>query len=376
MQTSSLTFCFVWHAHQPFFIPDDEIRWRVDASYIPLIDAFTSRKLPLALSITSGTLERIEHLRPDFIDELRNHINCGSITLLGSLAHHPILPRLTTEFAKLHIDQDLTKKKELGLKTASILWPTELAFNLRCAALSTEYGYRAAILDSSSRDLSDTTPTWIQTSNGLSPTLPSAPTARPDTVAELFDIGTNRASFKMMFRERSLTEALSQASQDIGGYENAFMAAARRLVPSRASESRTLLFAEDIERVFPTNYQEFLCILDCLLTETHAVHDITTVFDAPASEYSYLPGTTMEVTERMWFAAADDTWFANYLLELCERARETFDILNPESDLEKNIVKGLLESQDSGFHVWHFVSRSRRPFFDKLSQIEHMLGKL
>lgn len=93
----------VWQVHQPFFIPEKELIWRVNSSYLPLIDALKQRKVPFSLNITGGTLERLSKSCPTFISELKVCIKKGIFTFLGSAAYHPILPFLPTASLKAQL---------------------------------------------------------------------------------------------------------------------------------------------------------------------------------------------------------------------------------------------------------------------------------
>ena len=44
----------VWFFHQPYFVSDDEISWRVDATYSPLLDALRARSIGCSLGITAS----------------------------------------------------------------------------------------------------------------------------------------------------------------------------------------------------------------------------------------------------------------------------------------------------------------------------------
>lgn len=117
----------LWFCHQPFFVPDDEVVWRVNSSYRPIVDAFRDRSLPMSLGITGGLLERIANLVPEFLEELRQAVEEGQLTLVGTAAHHPVLPWLSTNSARAQIAEDQRIRAKLDLPSLPVFWPTELA---------------------------------------------------------------------------------------------------------------------------------------------------------------------------------------------------------------------------------------------------------
>ena len=150
----------IWFCHQPFFIPDDEIVWRINSSYEPIIDAFVERELPLTMGISGGLLERIFDLKPSFVDWLRDLIAQRKLSILGTAYYHPLLPSLVEPWALTHILEDSRVRSALELPTLNILWPTELAWSMQVGSLAADAGYGAVIIDSTCRDLVDTYPTW------------------------------------------------------------------------------------------------------------------------------------------------------------------------------------------------------------------------
>src|SRR5580704_18083682 len=157
----------MWFGHQPFFITDDEIRWRVYSSYLPLIDALVERAIPFSLGLSGGTLERMDKLVPGFLEQLRTSIGTGLISIAGTAAHHPVMPWLSTASARAHIEEDKRIRKEHGLPSAGVFWPTELAWSMRVGKLVHDAGYHAIVIDSRCCDTADLMPTWKQLDNKL-----------------------------------------------------------------------------------------------------------------------------------------------------------------------------------------------------------------
>ena len=141
----------IWFFHQPFFVPDDEILWRINSTYLPLIDALTSRGIRFSLGLTASLLERSAILYPRFVEVLQKGAATGNFSLMGTTAYHPVLPWLSGKSARAQILVDREVKARFNLPRAKVFWPTELAWSTRVGTLAAEFGYDTVVVDSSAQ---------------------------------------------------------------------------------------------------------------------------------------------------------------------------------------------------------------------------------
>lgn len=369
----------IWFLHQPYFIPDDEILWRVDSTYLPLLDAIDDRSIRCSLGITAALLQRCATLRPDFIEMLSKAVTKGTIVLLGTAAYHPILPWLPTRSARAHIYIDQMVKAELGLQTERVFWPTELAWSTRVGALAVDFKYEAVVVDSYARDAADITPQWQSGPQGLLPIVAIEP--RPGSSSKITTTitdGTKQQPLTLWVRERSLSNAFLEAMvseeederQHLVRFITALDAARARAMDSKAP----VILADDAERFLPNGLARFLGLLDSALEASIDFVSPQEFMSLPSvTHVSYVPGATMEGPEDMWSTTVDDVWFRRHLDRVTELVQARCDLLSPRTAEEHKYCGKLLRIQDSSFYVWHYIARARRSFYTDLLAIERWL---
>ncbi len=371
----------VWHIHQPFFIPEDEVRWRFDSSYIPLIDALSERKIPCSINITGSTLRGASKLCPEFVDILRDYLGTTRSVLLGSAAYHPILPWLTTKSALAQIRLDRNVKQGLGFSTGDIFWPTELAWSTRVGILAAAEGYKFVVIDSASRDFANQLPQWKEGERGL---LPFSKGTRKLGVSSQIRVRVPSSGdskpIVLVVREHSLSKAfleyLSSDQRDLNTELGPFLEEMEKVRIRFLNPRSPLVLAEDVERFLPNSLPRFLDFLDELIGHGVSFLSFTDFnLSAPIIEHKYVPASTMEGDESIWMASVDDMWFRAYAAELSTSVESLFDITNVSSEIESTIVETLLRIQDSSFYFWHYISRARAPFYREARVLEELIKK-
>ena len=371
----------IWFFHQPFFVPDDEILWQINSTYMPLVEALTDRGIHFTLGITAGLLERCAALKPDFVQILQKGIEECKFTLIGTTAHHPILPWLSGRSSRAHILVDREVKARLGLPTAKVFWPTELAWSMRVGSLAAEFGYETVVVDSSARDAANMLPRWENTQQGLCPNLTvDCPLGTSPKVNTHVGAGDNQIPLTLWVRERTLSNAILEVMHSDEEESHGEFAVFEKVLESvrmRASDPfAPLILADDPERFLPNGLARLLRLLDAsqkASIEFVSSQDLTAM---PTDAYlNYIPASTMEGSDAMWSAAVDDSWFRTHLDHLTARTEARIDLLRPKNSIEQAIRQKLLRTQDSSFYFWHFVGRARREFYSNLVEIENWLDR-
>jgi predicted glycosyl hydrolase (DUF1957 family) len=373
---------YIWQIHQPFFIEDEEVNWRIHSTYIPLVDALIDRNIPFSLNITGSTLDRIATLCPEFITEIREKIQSGMITFLGSAAFHPILPWLPTKSALAQIHYDREIKNRLDLKVCNAFWPTELAWSTKAGFCAISCGYDYVVIDSCSRDLIDRVPMWQNDGVGLKPVKETLD--RLGNTSKLkthISLSNEQKPLTCLVRERGISNEILK--QMIGEEETASIHLENVLNSIEFAKNKaldpktTIIIAEDAERFLPNYLTRFLDLLDEF--QSHGINFTTlneVVENGKTIETEHIPASTMEGDDRMWLMSVDDYWFRSYLEQVTLEAERKIDFLDPPSEKEEMIRNKLLSIQDSGFYFWHYVSRTRKPFYDVIFDVEKELAQI
>lgn len=369
----------IWFFHQPFFIPDDEIAWRVDSTYIPLLDALGERSIPCSLGVTASLLERCRTVRPGFINLLSQAVVERRVGLLGTAAYHPVLPWLSNHSARAQMHIDRAVKRQLGLEIVPVFWPTELAWSMNVGALAAEFGYKAVVVDSSSRDAADTMPNWRSGPRGLQPNLELESrvgiSAKVQTLPGCRD---SDAQLDLWVREHALSTALVEImvsdEEDEREHVTSFLTVLDEVRQRAVDPEAPVIIAEDPERFLPNGLARFLDFLDGVLKASIEFVPSDSFMALPASQrLAYVPAGTMEGDDAMWSAVLDDVWFRHRLDRVTGLVETRIDLLNPISEEHRDIRDKLLRIQDSGFYFWRYVSRTRLPFHATLLAIEQWL---
>lgn len=370
---------FAWFIHQPYFIPDEEVQWRIDSTYIPLLDAFRERSIRISLGITGGLLERCVSLRPAFVDEILKAAQDGAIMLLGSAADHPVLPWLSINSARAHLSHDRAIKEKCGFARSEVLWPPELAWSTRVGLLAAEAGYSSVVVDSSVRDSAEAIPQWRREVSGLRPVADiSVPVGTSPKVTLSLGNDEGDQELTLWVRERTLSDALLQAVRseqaDTTPQFPQFVSVLDDARSRSIDPARPLLLADDPERYLPNGLGRMLEILDSALDASVDFVSPGEFLALPACRHiAYAPASTMEGSDALWSATFDDRCYREYLERVTAQVEQKLNLLAPQSEAERTIRRRLMRLQDSGFYFWHFVARSRRPFYADLFAIERWL---
>jgi hypothetical protein len=367
-----------WFGHQPFFVPDDELLWRVHSSYLPLLDALVDRHIPFTLGLSGGVLERIAKLAPEFLNQLKNFIGTGLVGVAGTAAHHPVMPWLSTPSARAHIEEDKRVRKDCGLPAARLFWPTELAWSMRIGKLVNDAGYQAIVVDSRCSDSANLMPTWRYIDNKLVPdTLNMERACRSHLLTLQLDEAS--APLDLWVRDGELAHALVHILRGDEHDEDKQLGAFREALDLTRSKSADpnapILLADDMERLLPDALARFLELLDDLLD-----HNVTFCTAEEFGAYrsrmiSYVPAGTMEGGQSLWDLSVDDRWFREYLERVTQQLEALIDFRSPRDAKHRIVRDRLLRIQDSGFYFWRYVARSRRPFYDELFRLESWLER-
>lgn len=371
----------IWFFHQPFFVPDDEILWRINSTYLPLIEALTAREIKFSLGLTASLLERFAALHPEIVGVLQNGAASGKFTLIGTTAYHPVLPWLSGRSARAQILVDREVKARFDLPRANVFWPTELAWSTRVGSLAAEYGYDTVVVDSSARDNANLLPKWDDSPHGLRPNLSiDSPLGLSPKVSTY--VGTAKHPFllSLWVRERALSNALLKSmAADEEESESLFTDFAQKLESFHLRSfdpMAPLILADDPERYLPNGLARLLRLLDAAQKASIQFVSTQELATLPTDVHlNYVPASTMEGDDSMWTAAVDDKWFRTYLDQLTARVEARFDLLRPRNDIERAVRHNLLRTQDSSFYFWHFVGRARREFYSNLAEIEMWLDQ-
>ena len=368
----------MWFGHQPFFITDDEIRWRVYSSYLPLIDALVERAIPFSLGLSGGTLERMDKLVPGFLEQLRTSIGTGLISIAGTAAHHPVMPWLSTASARAHIEEDKRIRKEHGLPSAGVFWPTELAWSMRVGKLVHDAGYHAIVIDSRCCDTADLMPTWKQLDNKLVADTTCVERVRRNNVLRLH-FHDAHSPLDLWVRDGELAHALVHILRSDECDErqelNAFRDALEISLSKSADPVAPILLADDIERLLPDGLARLLDLLDGLSAQNIRFCTAQEFGIYEARPISYVPAGTMEGGQDLWDLSVDDRWFREHLERLTRQMEARINFRKPKDEEHMIMRDRLLRIQDSGFYFWHFIARSRRPFYDELFSLENWIDR-
>ncbi|MBC8466113.1 hypothetical protein H8D57_03715 [bacterium] len=372
---------FIWHIHQPFFIPEDELNWRISSSYIPLIDALSERNIACSINITGDTLRRIAALSPPFINLLKDYLNKTTSIMLGSAACHPSLPWLSRSSAKAQVRFDREVKELLGFPFCDVFWPTELAWSMRVGHLARVEGYRAVIIDSESRDALNQIPMWKASSSGLEPiTHNYRQMGSYSKIITTIPIKGKEESICLWVREHQLSDALIKLM--IGEEESSkshldhFINEISKCSLKAFDPQSPLIVANDVERFLPNSLSRFLDLLDGLCESNVCLCSYNDLDDSSKFiETEYVPASTMEGNDSMWTSTLDDRLCNIHLTQITQEIESLFDVLYPIGSEQKIIRQKLIEVQDSSLYFWHYITRVRAAFFAEIIHLENLVEK-
>ncbi len=367
----------IWHVHQPFFVPDDEVLEQVQRSYEPLLavhEASPSR--PLALNVCGGLLRRLARLAPGWVARLRAAVEAGHVEPLGSGMFHPMLPMLPVPRARAQILADADTKEELlGVRPRGF-WPTDLGWSHHLVPLVAEAGVAWVAVDSSAKVQAAALPAWeerhVMGHRVLAPEI--APLVGPSELGEIHALQFGEATVAALLRHHALSWDLIEqqrgAIRDAAARE-AWLDAVEAHFDAGAD---LLVLGDDGERVDPQTLLGYQATLEGL--EARGVRFVRGE-DAVAGRAPrpiYLPASTAQVDFAPWETCADDRVCLRRLeavqarLIAAER-RHGREAVAPLSDR-------LLELEDAALTFWKFLRRTREPFLVGLAELDAALDAL
>lgn len=379
------TLALFWHIHQPFFVPDAEVREQVLESYLPLLDLHERLKVPFSLNVSGGLLTRLPGVAPELVTRLRELIDAGLLEVVASGAFHPLLPLLTPERARAQVSFDVeAKRRILGVEPRGF-WPADLGWTHWLVPVLAEVGVGWTVLDGSARLLGSVLPGWEPEERLGQKVL--SPRLRPLLhEAELGGVSALRvrdARVLAVTRHPALTWQLVDLDQGVLHRPGDMPAFARGLDDYFASGASLLVLGDDGERVNGRTLIAYEAVLrtlsehsDRLVLGSAAVEE-----RVDAAEERYLPTSTFLFDFGAWLHTADD--FA------CFRLLDTFTrdlafrqaFARRAGDAEElarlgEIAAELLPLEDSGLYFWRFLRRTREPFIEKLHELSERLEAL
>ncbi len=366
----------VWFCHQPFFVPDEEILWRVNSSYVPLLDALSERRIPFSFAMSGSLLRRVAELSPYCVDAIQAYSDAGLLSMVGTAACHPILPWLTNAWAREQLESDKRARAELQLPSSDAFWPTELAWSMRVGKAAADAGYHRAFVDSRCCDLADTAPDWTYAGGRLLPDLRAPKRAGRFNRLQLSSDNQTKP-FELWVRDASLAHAFIAALRtdepDERCHLASFLEALDTVRGEAADPDAPVMLADDAERFLPDGLARFLDLLDGLLDSGVEFCSASRFAEvAPCRTVDYVPAGTMEADDALWNQSPDDRWFRESLDRAADRLASRVK-WNGENSHDREWIDRMLRIQDSSFYFWRYISRTRRPFYDELFKIEAWL---
>jgi alpha-amylase/alpha-mannosidase (GH57 family) len=358
----------LWHIHQPIFIPDEEVKRQIRESYWVIISAHDKEKIPFSLNITGALLNRFIKLDMALIKKMQEMQKNGLLEIMASGYYHPMLPLLSESDAKMHIEMDKEIKLKIFQNKIKGFWPTDLGFAPWMCALLNEQGYKWTVLDSTSLELSNSLPLWIEVKKGnhkvLMPKIESIALKR-----EMYD------AYKMTIDSKQMTIFVRdhESSMNLSDFKTGALYNDRSLdvfieqTFANCGEKQVVVLGEDGERINLQNalgYQKFLKKLKEANIKTLTPSTYLTY--KTALKEKYFPASTFQYDLEPWTMTMDDQSYLAYLGR-AEQAIQSLELLVLQKPLKEALrllklaKENILKAQDSGCIFWKFHSRTREP---------------
>ena len=123
------TVCLVLHAYQPPNISDSEVEETVRCVYQPLMALHAATATPVTLNVQGCLLPRLQTIRPNFLELLRELARSRLVEFTTSAHYHPCLPLLPRNRRKQQIALNLETIEEILDVRPCGFWPPELAWS-------------------------------------------------------------------------------------------------------------------------------------------------------------------------------------------------------------------------------------------------------
>lgn len=368
-----------WHVHQPFFVPDEELREQIERSYRPLLALHRELDVPFCLNVTGALLERMALLSPDVIELLREEIAIGRVEPLASGKCHPLLPLLPNGRARAQVQADAAiKERVLGVRPRGF-WPADLGWCHSLVDVVAEAGVRWITADSSAKVAAAALPAW-------SPAVTSGHRVLAPDLAPLVSSAELGEVHRLELCDRSVCALLRhhELSWDLVDLQDGVLHRPDRLEPFVESVfahydagADLLMLGDDGERVHPQTLASYRRVLEALRERDVA---FVTGAEALASREAratpiYLPASTFLVDFAAWRTTPDDLVCWRQLEEV-ERLFEEVARAAPDAPELAALNDTLLECEDSAFTFWKYLRRTREPFHARLAELRARLRAL
>lgn len=366
-----------WHLHQPFFVPDEEVREQVARSYEPLLALHEGRDdAPLSLNVCGGLLVRLAALAPDWVARLREAIAVGRVELLGSGMWHPMLPLLPIERARAQIEADARAKEELlGVRPRGF-WPTDLGWAHHLVPLVADAGIEWVTVDSSAKVAAASLPAWdegrVMGQRVLRPEL--APLVGPTELAEVHQLELGDARVRAMLRHHGLSWDFVDQQRGVLRHPERLEAWLEAIDAHYEAGADLLVIGDDGERVDPQTLTSYRDALDALIDRGVVLRRGSDAARARSARPIYLPASTFQVDFAPWMTTPDDLVCRRRLEHVQARLAEVTRRRGADATADQSAR--LLEVEDSAFTFWRYLRRTREPFLVRLTEIEAALDAL
>jgi alpha-amylase/alpha-mannosidase (GH57 family) len=375
----------IWHVHQPFFVPDEEVLEQLICSYRPLLALHRELGVPLSLNICGGLLERLATLAPAWIEGLRTAIDGGLVELLGSGKFHPLLPLLPHERARAQVRADLEAKARILHVEPQGFWPTDLGWTHALVPILAEAGLRWVVVDSSAKVAASALPAWQST------TVAGHRVLRPQIsplvgAAELGAVHRLRLGDTEVFallRHHELSWDLVDQQEGVLHHPELLDEVLDRVEAHYASGASLLILGDDGERIHPQTLITYRRLLEALRQRGIALVTGSAALEARIAEATeaYLPTSTFLIDFSAWLTTPDDLACLRQLDEvqrLFEDVRRRVRRQGNE-EAQRALVKlegELAKTEDSALYFWKYLRRTREPFLDTLARLRSALDEL
>lgn len=369
----------LWHIHQPFFVPDEEVREQVVRSYRPLLELHRSLEIPFGLNVCGRLLERLAVLAPDWVELLQEELAAGRVELLGSGASHPLLPLLPHARARAQVVADL-KCKESVLSTRPVgFWPTDLGWSHWLVPILSDAGLSWTTVDSSAVVAASILPAWESAltmgQRVLSPEL--SPLVASTELGRLYRLKLGDASLFALPRHSERTWDLVDRREGVLHDVTSLESALIKISEHYDAGASLLVIGEDGERVHPQTVTAYQRWIEGVQERGISFVNATDAVESRAKEAReiYLPTSTALVDLSAWLTTPDD-WICFRQVDEVERRFDDLMRRRPKDPRLSRIQAAMLDVEDSGFYFWKFARRTREPFFERLEQIRRALDSI
>lgn len=362
---------FIWHIHQPTFIPDSEVVRQVNESYKLILQIHEELAAPLTLNITGALIERIAKLQPDILKTILRLKNKKLLALTGSGYYHPLIPLLSPEYAKRQIEKDISaKRKILKQKYFKGFWPTDLGWTPWMTPLLNDLGFSWVIVDSTSLIQGNALPQWSeQKKKGLSVLVPEIESVSlNEEIHQAYLTQINGKEIVVLVRDHEL-------SWELTGFDKGVIYDHRRIrnyvdkLTAQATTGGPIVIAEDGERINSLTARNYKLFLSELIRseKTSLINPDNLSIDRAKIRSRYFPTSTFQYDLSAWLSTADDRSYIEYLkmvegkisrLESLLYSLKLKEVGNNNLNMAR---EKLMMAQDSGCIFWKFHNRTRIP---------------